>query len=102
MAASEYHRGDMDISAQKATWDGFVKGSVWGSLLVILTLGYATLSVAIGMNWIIALGLMAVFGIAVGLFMNLGGRWMATVVLLVILALVVQLFIALFGLVLGS
>ncbi len=32
--------------------------------------------------------------------MNLGGRWMATVVLMVVLALIVQLFIALFGLVL--
>ena len=100
MAASEYHRGDMDISAQKATWDGFMVGSIWGSLLIILTVGYATLAVAIGMNWMIALGLMTVFGIVSGLVMNLGGRWMATVVLVVVLALVVQLFIALFGLVL--
>jgi hypothetical protein len=100
MAASEYHRGDMDISAQKATWDGFMVGSIWGSLLIILTVGYATLAVAIGMNWMIALGLMTVFGIVSGLVMNLGGRWMATVVLIVVLALVVQLFIALFGLVL--
>ena len=98
MAASEYHRGDMDISAQKATWDGFMVGSIWGSLLIILTVGYATLAVAIGMNWMIALGLMTVFGIVSGLVMNLGGRWMATVVLMVVLALVVQLFIALFGL----
>ena len=100
MAASEYHRGDMDISAQKATWDGFMVGSIWGSLLIILTVGYATLAVAIGMNWMIALGLMTVFGIVSGLVMNLGGRWMATVVPMVVLALVVQLFIALFGLVL--
>ena len=90
----------MDISAQKATWDGFMVGSIWGSLLVILTVGYATLAVAIGMNWMISLGLMAVFGIVAGLVMNLGGRWMATVVLMVVLALIVQLFIALFGLVL--
>ncbi len=100
MAASEYHRGDMDISAQKATWDGFMVGSIWGSLLIILTVGYATLAVAIGMNWMIALGLMTVFGIVSGLVMNLGGRWMATVVLMVVRALFVQLFIALFGLVL--
>ena len=97
MAASEYHRGDMDISAQKATWDGFMVGSIWGSLLIILTVGYATLAVAIGMNWMIALGLMTVFGIVSGLVMNLGGRWMATMVLLIILALVVQGFIWLFG-----
>ncbi|WP_027836923.1 aa3-type cytochrome c oxidase subunit IV [Hyphomonas sp.] len=100
MAASEYHRGEMDITDQKATWDGFIIGSIWGSLLVILTVGYATLAIAIGMNWMVSLGLMAIFGVVAGLVMNLGGRWMATVVLMVILALVVQLFIALFGLVL--
>ena len=48
MAASEYHRGEMDITDQKATWDGFIIGSIWGSLLVILTVGYATLAIAIG------------------------------------------------------
>ena len=100
MAASEYHRGEMDITDQKATWDGFIIGSIWGSLLVILTVGYATLAIASGMNWMVSLGLMAIFGVVAGLVMNLGGRWMATVVLMVILALVVQLFIALFGLVL--
>ena len=100
MAASEYHRGEMDITDQKATWDVFIIGSIWGSLLVILTVGYATLALAIGMNWMVSLGLMAIFGVVAGLVMNLGGRWMATVVLMVILALVVQLFIALFGLVL--
>lgn len=100
MAASEYHRGEMDISAQKATWDGFMVGSVWGCLLTFLIVGYSTLAVAIGINWMISLGLMAVFGIVVGILMNLGGRWMATVVMMVVLALIVQLFIWLFGAVL--
>jgi len=97
MAANEYHRGDMDISVQKATWDGFMVGSIWGSLLIIMTVGYATLAVAIGMNWMVSLALMAIVGVVAGLVMNLGGRWMATVVLMVILAVIVQLFIMLFG-----
>ena len=100
MAASDYHHGDMDITDQKATWDGFITGSVWGSLLIILSVGYATLALAIGINWIISLGLMAFVGIAAGLLLNLGGRWMATVVLLIVLALIVQAFIWLFGAVL--
>jgi hypothetical protein len=97
MATSEYHHGEMDIHAQQATWDGFITGSVWGGLIIVLTVGYAVLAVAIGMNWMVSLGLMAIVGFGVGLFLNLGGRWMATMVLLVLLALVVQGFIWLFS-----
>lgn len=100
MASHEYHRGEMDISGQKATWDGFITGSVWGSLIIILMLGHATLAIAIGLNWAVSLGLMTILGVAAGLLMNLGGRWMATVVVLVILALITQALIWLFGAVL--
>ena len=99
MAASEYKRGEMDISDQKATWDGFIIGSIWGGLITILVVGYATLAIAIGLNWMVSLGLMAVVGIVSGLLLNLGGRWMACVVILIVLALIVQAMIGLFGLV---
>lgn len=97
MASQEYHRGEMDIHGQKATWDGFITGSTWGSLILIMTVGYATLAIAIGLNWVVALGLMAILGFGAGLFLNLGGRWMATVVVMIGLALVVQAFIWLFS-----
>ncbi len=97
MASQEYHRGEMDISGQKATWDGFIVGSIWGSLITIMVVGYATLAIAIGLHWIVALGLMAILGFGAGVLMNLGGRWMATVVVMIVLALVVQAFIWLFG-----
>ncbi|KCZ53084.1 aa3-type cytochrome c oxidase subunit IV [Hyphomonas pacifica] len=97
MAASEYHRGEMDITDQKSTWDGFITGSTWGGLIVIMMVGYAVLAIAIGINWIISLGLMAIVGVAAGLLLNLGGRWMATVVMLIVTALIVQFFIWLFG-----
>ena len=97
MAASEYHHGDMDIHAQKATWDGFIKGGMWGSLIIALILGHAILAVAIGIHWAVSLGLMAIVGFAAGLFLNLGGRWMATLVILIITALLVQAMIWLFG-----
>ncbi len=97
MASHEYHHGEMDISDQASTWKGFLAVSLWSGLIIILSVGYATLAVAVGMNWMIALGIMAAVGIIVGLLLNMGGRWMATVVLLVILALIVQTFIWLFG-----
>lgn len=100
MASQEYHRGEMDIHAQKATWDGFMVGSVWGSLIIIMTVGYATLAIAIGLPWLVSLGLMAILGFGAGVLMNLGGRWMATVVVLIVLALIVQAFIWLFNAVL--
>jgi hypothetical protein len=97
MATPDYHHGEMDITDQKATWNGFLTFSLWGGLITILTVGYATLAVAMGMNWMIALGIMAAVGIIGGLLMNMGGRWMATVVLLIIVALIVQGAIWLFG-----
>lgn len=32
--ASEYHRGEMDISEQNATYDGFMVMTKWGSLAI--------------------------------------------------------------------
>ena len=98
MASGEYTHGDMDITDQTATWDGFITGSVWGGMMIILSVGYAVLAVAIGLNWMVSLGLMAIVGFGAGFLLNMGGRWMATVVLLIGLALIVQLFIGLFGL----
>lgn len=100
MAASEYHHGEMDITDQKATWNGFLVGSTWGGLITIMIIGYATLAIAIGINWMVSLALIAAVGIVAGLLLNLGGRWLATVVMLIITALVVQFFIWLFGVVL--
>ncbi len=97
MASQEYQRGQMDISGQRATWGGFMLGATWGCLILTLVVGYSVLTLAIGINWIVSLGLMAAVGFGAGMFMNLGGRWMATVVVMIILALVVQAFIWLFG-----
>lgn len=97
MATHEYHRGEMNIQDQKSTWDGFITGSVWGGLIIILMVGHAVLSIAIGLPWAVSLGIMALVGFGAGVFMNLGGRWMATVVVMIILALLVQAMIWLFG-----
>ena len=84
MAASEYHHGEMDIHDQQATWDGFIKGTTWGSLILALMLGHAVMTIALGLHWAVSLGLMALVGIGSGIVLNLGGRWYATLVILLL------------------
>lgn len=97
MAGSDYTRGSMDIAEQNRTWEGFINFTLWGSGLIMLIVGYATFTVALGMHWIVALVISAVVGVAGGSFMKMGGAWIATVVGLCGIAVVVQLLIMLFG-----
>lgn len=41
--ASEYHRGEMDISEQVATYDGFMIMTKWGSLAIAVAVLMPTL-----------------------------------------------------------
>ena len=34
--AADYHRGEMDIAEQKATFHGFIAMSKWGSLIIVV------------------------------------------------------------------
>ncbi|HPE47838.1 MAG TPA: aa3-type cytochrome c oxidase subunit IV [Hyphomonas sp.] len=97
MTAGEYHHGEMDIHAQEDTWHGFIRFSLWGSLMLFLILGHAILTIPLGLHWAVSLGIMAVVGIGAGLLLKMGGRWFATLVLLLILGLFVQFMIWLFG-----
>lgn len=97
MAGSDYIHGEMEISEQTRTWEGFIKGTLWGSFIIILLVAYSTLTVALGMNWAVALGICAVMGIVGGTLMDMGSAWIATVVILAALAVVVQICIMLFG-----
>lgn len=97
MAGSDYVHGEMEISEQTRTWEGFLNFTLWGSGLIILILTYASLTVAMGMHWIVALGICAIVGIAGGLFMRMGGAWTATVIAMSGLAVFVQLIIILFS-----
>lgn len=94
--ASEYTRGEMDITDQKSTWDGFMKASVWGSAITGLILAYITMTLAIGMNWMVSLAICAVLGILGGLFMGMGGAWIGAVIGMVVLAVIVQIVITIF------
>ncbi|MEO0784854.1 MAG: aa3-type cytochrome c oxidase subunit IV [Pseudomonadota bacterium] len=95
MATSDYEHGSMDISDQQNTWKGFMTASVWGSAIIMAIVGYATLTLAVGMNWMIALVLIAGAALLGGLFMGMGGTWIITVVGLAALAVFVQIVIML-------
>ncbi|MEO0882301.1 MAG: aa3-type cytochrome c oxidase subunit IV [Pseudomonadota bacterium] len=98
MADTDYVHGEMDIAEQEQTFEGFLTGTVWGSGLIILIVGYATLTLSTGMHWVVALALMAGLGIAGGAFMGMGIAWIATVIGLTALAVVVQVLIGVFSL----
>lgn len=92
----------MDMSARRGMWSSFGHFTTWASLLIILTVGYATFVVAMGIPWIGALIGFAVFGIAAGLLMNMGGAWVATVVGLCVLAVFIEILAWLGGALLGN
>ncbi len=93
MASADYSRGKMDISDQSRTWSGFLKFALWGSFITILSVAYMTFTLAMGMNWLIALVLCAGFGIVGGLLLGMGGAWIAAVIGLSALAVFVQVLI---------
>lgn len=97
MAGSDYVHGEMEISEQERTWNGFVTFSVWGSALIMLILAYSSLTVAMGMNWMVALGLCLIGGFLTGWGMKMGAAWSATVLVLAGLAVLVQITIMLSG-----
>lgn len=83
----------MDMSARRGMWKGFGTFIAWISLLILLILGYATFTITMHVPWIGAMIGFAVFGVAAGMFMNLGGAWLATVVGLCVLGVFVQALI---------
>jgi hypothetical protein len=55
-------------------WGGFGHFTTWGSMLVILVIGYAVFTLTMGIPWIGALIGFAAFGIGAGLLMGMGRR----------------------------
>ena len=96
-SAGDYHKGDMPIVEQKATWHFFMQATWWGSLLTAMIILASTLHFAAGMSWWVAVGAAVALGIAGGLFLNLGAAWIATVIAMMILGGVIGLLMMLAG-----
>ena len=91
--SEDYVRGEMDITSQKNTWDAFQKVTTWSAFIIVLVLAYATFTLTMGMNWLIAMGLLAVAGIIGGFVMSMGSAWIVTVVGLCFLGVFLQILI---------
>lgn len=96
MASDEYNRGEMEIQAQKDMYVGTMKAGAWGAIITLLMVAYATFTLSIGMQWMVALALCSGAGIVIGLGMGFGGAWVATIIAFTGLALFIQLLIVLF------
>lgn len=92
----------MDMAARRGMWSSFGHFTMWGSMLLIMVIGYATFVITMGIPWIGALIGFAVFGVAVGLLMNMGGAWVATVVGLCVLAVFIEILVWLGSALLGG
>ncbi|HYE43225.1 MAG TPA: aa3-type cytochrome c oxidase subunit IV [Caulobacteraceae bacterium] len=53
---TEYHRGEMDISEQAATYDLFMALTKWGSLLTAVSLVFLTIWFATDFGFLAAAG----------------------------------------------
>lgn len=85
----------MGLAARENMWRAFGLFVAWGSLLNVIVVGYAVMTITMGVPWLGAMIGFAAFGIIAGLLMNLGGGWIATVIGLCVLGLIVQGLIAL-------
>ncbi|MEO1028032.1 MAG: aa3-type cytochrome c oxidase subunit IV [Pseudomonadota bacterium] len=97
MAGADYTHGEMDIAEQERTWNGFMTGSVWGGLLIMLVVAHSTFTLAMGMHWMVSLVLCLIGGVVAGMALNLGGAWLATTIGMAVLAVIVQIFIGIFS-----
>lgn len=97
MAGADYTKGEMDVSEQQRTFDGFMLGSSWGGLIIVLILAHATFTIAMHMHWMVSLTLCVIGGVGAGIALGLGGAWLATVIGLSVLAVIIQVIIGIFG-----
>ena len=92
---SDYVRGEMDITTQESTWKGFMTTFTWSSFLIVLVLAYAVFTITMGMNWLVAMAILAIAGVVGGLVMGMGSAWIVTVVGLCIFGVFLQIIISL-------
>lgn len=77
---TNYTRGDMEVSAQKDTFGGFMAGTVYGGAAIALIVIFPTLVFAVNMGWGGALLITTILGIILGVALKLKGGWYAGVI----------------------
>ena len=77
--ASDYVRGEMDVSAQKDMFSGFMSLTVWSSILILASVLGLTLIFVVGMNWMTATIIGAAVSVVLGLALQMKTAWYMTV-----------------------
>lgn len=93
MEEEKYVHGQMNIDDQQMTWNGFLIGTAWSSLILVLGILHATLTIALGVHWMVSLLLSFIVGLGGGTALGLGTKWIATLIGLAALAVVIQFVI---------
>lgn len=65
-----------DLESREQMWNGFLRASAWLSLHLLLAVGYLTFVFAMGMNWLTALVILFIAGVAGGWLMGLSSAWL--------------------------
>ena len=93
---SDYNRGDMEITAQKGTFSGFMVGTIYGGAAIIVGLLFPVLVFGAGFGWFPSLVASVIVGILIGIGLKLKGAWYATLIGLgVVTAIICAIFSAL-------
>lgn len=73
-------RGGMDIHDQKSTFHHFLNISLWGTLVIIMSVALLTVAFAMGFGWMAGLGAYAAIGVIAGFALGMRGSWWALVI----------------------
>jgi hypothetical protein len=99
--ASDHVRGEMDITHQKDTFDGFMSITVWSSILIVASVLSLTLIFAVGFDWMMSIVAGTALCVAAGMALGMKTNWYITVAVVTVLSLIsggiVSLFSMLFG-----
>lgn len=76
----EHHHGQMEVSSHKAMFDGFVKVTEWGIVLVAMLLALLTFGFAMGYGWWVGMFGWVLIGAAAGALLKMGPSWWATLI----------------------
>jgi len=99
--ASDYTRGEMEISDQSNTFSGFIQTTIWSCGYIGIGVLLMTLIFAVGMNWMVALGISFALGILTGLALGMKTAWYATLIGMTVLMGIVGLVGGLFASMMG-
>lgn len=86
----------INIANREANFHRFIKFCSWTGMHVLLVTGYLTLVFAVSMNWLTALFLMALAGVAGGWLMGLTSAWYLSLGVQAAIVVVARLCILLF------